>query len=77
MRSQSKKRWRHWLRLMIIISVYCLVRMLFDTLNQFAPLPHYTMFSICFALVMTGTICWFIWRDKIGMERDMDFYQED
>jgi hypothetical protein len=47
-----------------------------ETANQFEPLAHYTLFSICLYAVLALGIVWFIRRACVGMERDMDFYQE-
>ena len=50
--------------------------MLLEAVNQFAPMAHYTLLSVCIYAVLVIGIAWFIHRAYVGMERDMDFYQE-
>jgi len=75
-RNQPKKLWRHCRNMVFFVFVCSVVEMLLEAVNQFAPMAHYTLLSVCIYAVLVIGIAWFIHRAYVGMERDMDFYQE-
>ena len=75
-RNQPKKFWRHCLNMGLFVIICSGIEMLLETVNHFVPLPHYTLISFCIYTVLGLGVGWFIWRAYVGMERDLDFYQE-
>lgn len=76
-RSQPKKFWRHCWNMGRFVCVWFVADMLLEAANQFMPLAHYTLISVCLYAVLALGFAWFIRRAYVGMERDMDFYMED
>ena len=75
-RSQPKKFWRHCLNMGCFVFVCSVFDMFLEAANHFVPMALYTLISVCIYAVMGVGVGWFIWRAYVGMERDMDFYQE-
>jgi len=75
-RNQPKKFWRHCLNMGFFVIICSGIEILLEAVNQFAPLPHYTLISFSICIVLGLGVGWFIWRAYVGMERDLDFYQE-
>jgi hypothetical protein len=50
--------------------------MILDGLQSLTPIDHYTLISFCIYAITALGVVWFVWRAYVGMERDLDFYDE-
>jgi hypothetical protein len=39
-------------------------------------IEHSGSIEVCLSLIFGAGVAWFIWRAYVGMERDLDFYDE-
>ena len=71
-----KKFWRHCWNMFRFVFVCSIAKMILDGLRSLTPVEHYTLISVSlFAITLLGSV-WFVWRAYVGMERDLDFYEE-
>jgi len=50
--------------------------MVLDGFQKLSLVEHYTLISFCLYVITALGIGWFVWRAYVGMERDLDFYEE-
>ena len=71
-----KKFWRHCWNMCRFVVACSIAKMVLDGLQSLAPIEHYTLISFCLIAVTAFGSGWFVWRAYVGMERDLDFYEE-
>lgn len=47
-----------------------------DGLQKLSPIEHYSLISFALYVIAALGVGWFVWRAYVGMERDMDFYED-
>ena len=69
-----KKFRRHCWNLFRFVLFCSIVKIVIDQLNQHDLIEHYILVYVCYYAISICGIGWFVWRAYIGMERDLDFY---
>ena len=71
-----KKFWRHCWNLFRFVVACTIATMILDGIQSLSPIEHYTLISLCLNGVLALGVSWFVWRAYVGMECDLDFYEE-
>lgn len=71
-----KKFRRHCWNLFRFVLFSSLTQMVIEQLRQLDLIEHYWLVESCFLAICVSIITWFVWRAYVGMERDMDFFDD-
>jgi hypothetical protein len=67
---------RHCWNLFRFVALCTVAQIVVESLGRLSFIEHYGLIEICLFVILGGGIAWFIWRAYVGMERDLDFYDE-
>lgn len=71
-----KKFYRHCWRMSQFVFYCSVAQTIIGKLHQWELIDHYVLILIVSYVILFGGVVWFIWRAYVGMERDLDFYDD-
>jgi len=74
--SLPKKFWQHCFHMACCTAICSLADTLLDLAHQYIAIEHYVPMRCCIYVILALGNVWFVRRAYIGLERDMDFYED-
>lgn len=71
-----KKFWRHCWNAIRFVALCSLAEMAVEALHRLGFIEHYGLIEFCFDAILGAGVAWFVWRAYVGMERDLDIYED-
>ena len=71
-----KKFKRHCWNLFRFVFFCSVAQMLIEEAKQRDLVEHFALIEVCFYIILISGIAWFAWRAYVGLERDLDFYDD-